>query len=81
MSNMDWSAWCVIIGLSAIAMGGLVLWAYGDSIQLWLTRKTADNQEALSSRRRFTGVLIYSAVMIVVGFGLLVQGSVMLLHP
>lgn len=32
MAIMDWAAWCVIAGLSFLSIGGLLLWAYGDSM-------------------------------------------------
>ncbi len=80
MSIMDWAAWCVIIGISCVAIGGLMLWAYGDSMRLWLDRKGADDEATLAGRRQFTGVLIYSMVLIVVGLAFLAQGTLFLLR-
>lgn len=79
MSIMDWAAWCVIIGLSSIAIGGLLIWAYGDAMKVWTERRPADDSSGVIARKQFTGVLIYSMVMIVVGLGSLVQGTLYVL--
>jgi hypothetical protein len=75
---MDWAAWCVIIGLSFTAIGGLLVWAYGSSIRLWV-HSTVGDAGGVASRKQFTGVLIYSVVMIVLGLGCLAQGSILIL--
>jgi hypothetical protein len=78
MGIMDLAAWCVIIGLSFISIGGLLLWTYGETLN---TRRTeANDMAALVSKRRFSGVLIYSVALIMLGLGSLVQGTLFILH-
>lgn len=76
MAIMDWAAWCVIAGLSFVSIGGLLIWAYGEAIELRGGKGL--KSPALTSRQQFTGVLIYSVVLIILGCGLLAEGTLLL---
>jgi hypothetical protein len=75
MSIMDLAAWSLIIGLSLVAVGGLLIWAYGSTLRSHMSA----SKGAVSARRSFIGVLIYSVAMIVVGGVVILQGSFSLL--
>ncbi|MBI3418978.1 MAG: hypothetical protein HY053_02445 [Proteobacteria bacterium] len=77
MSIMDIAAWSLIGGLSLISVGGLLIWAYGDSLQV---RQPGGGRTAVAARMNFMGVLIYSVVMIIVGMALLLHGTFFLLN-
>ena len=77
MSIMDLAAWSLIIGLSLISVGGLLIWAYGDSLQ---ASKPSGAQAVVAARKNFMGLLIYSVAMVVVGLVLMLQGSFFLLN-
>jgi hypothetical protein len=79
MSIMDLAAWSLIAGLSFISVGGLLIWAYGNSMQGKDYQRVAAGK-AMAARKSFTSVLMYSAVMIVVGLGFLLQGTFFLLR-
>ena len=78
MAIMDWAAWCVIAGLSFLSIGGLLLWAYGDSMnpkkaEAMLTQSRGD-------RPNFMGVIVYSIALMVLGLGCLVQGTLFIMN-
>ena len=80
MSIMDLAAWSLIAGLSLISVGGLLIWAYGDSLQAKEYQGLVKGAGAVAARRSFVNVLIYSVVMIVVGMVMLLQGTFFLLN-
>jgi hypothetical protein len=77
MAIMDWAAWCVIAGLSFLSIGGLLLWAYGDS----MNPKKADAGlvQTKTDRPDFMGVIVYSLALMVLGLGCLVQGTLFIM--
>jgi hypothetical protein len=78
MAIMDWAAWCLILGLSFISIGGLLVWAYGDSMGV---RKTGiAHMGDLPRSAHFNGLLIYGIVLMVLGLGCLFQGTILLSH-
>lgn len=79
MSIMDWAAWSVIAGLSFISIGGLLIWAYGESMSAKNRVNLATDKLSVTARRNFAGVLGYSAALIVFGFGFLVRGTLFIL--
>jgi hypothetical protein len=79
MAIMDWAAWCVIAGLSFLSIGGLLLWAYGDSlnpkkVEVGIVGQTNNN------RQSFMGVIVYGFTLMVLGLGCLVQGTLFILN-
>ena len=79
MGIMDLAAWSVIVGLSCIAVGGLLLWTYGEALRLKPYAEMADSVH-VAARKRFLGNLAYSAILIVFGLCFLVQGTFFVLH-
>lgn len=78
MAIMDWAAWCVIAGLSFLSIGGLLIWAYGDS----LNPKKIEVSLSLSNstpKPNFMGVIVYGVALMVLGLGCLVQGTLFIL--
>ncbi len=78
MAIMDWAAWCVIAGLSFLSIGGLLLWAYGDS----MNPKKIQVSLALSSdaaKSNFMGVIVYGIALMMIGLGCLVQGTLFIM--
>jgi hypothetical protein len=77
MAIMDWAAWCVIAGLSFLSIGGLLIWAYGDSLS---PKKAPVNFVGQAdSRPNFMGVIVYGIALIVMGLGCLVQGTLFIM--
>lgn len=78
MAIMDWAAWCVIAGLSFLSIGGLLIWAYGDSLN---PRKIEVGivGQVNNTRPNFIGVIVYGIVLIVIGLGCLVQGTLFIM--
>ncbi len=72
MAIMDWAAWCVIAGLSFLSIGGLLIWAYGDSLN---PRKVESSLSDGAGQPGFMGVIVYGVSLIVLGLGCLVQGT------
>ncbi len=78
MAIMDWAAWCVIAGLSFLSIGGLLLWAYGDSMN---PEKADAGLSSINSKRpSFMGVIVYGIALMVLGLGCLVQGTLFLIN-
>ncbi|MDX1922362.1 MAG: hypothetical protein SFW65_04450 [Alphaproteobacteria bacterium] len=78
MAIMDWAAWCVIAGLSFLSIGGLLIWAYGDSMN---PKKVEAGLAGMTSKRpSFMGVIVYGIALMVVGLGCLVQGTLFLMN-
>lgn len=78
MAIMDWAAWCVIAGLSFLSIGGLLIWAYGDS----MNPKKVQVSLALSdgaAKPSFMGVIVYGIALMVIGLGSLVQGTLFIM--
>ena len=77
MAIMDWAAWCVIAGLSFLSIGGLLIWAYGDSMN---PRKVDAGFDVSSGKRpNFMGVIVYGIALMVLGLGCLVQGTLFIM--
>ncbi|NDE90657.1 MAG: hypothetical protein EB059_05915 [Alphaproteobacteria bacterium] len=79
MAIMDWGAWSVIAGLSFLSIGGLLIWAYGDSMNPKKMGTPFDGN-VNAPRPDFVGVVIYGVVLMIIGLGCLVQGTLFLLH-
>ncbi len=77
MGLMDWNGWSIIFGLSFLSVGGLLVWAYGDSMRFWEGRTPSREERVM--RLRFNGVIIYSTIMIVAGIVMLAGGTFALL--
>lgn len=77
MAIMDWAAWCVIAGLSFLSIGGLLIWAYGDSMN---PRKVEVNLAGSANKPpSFMGVIVYGIALMVLGLGCLVQGTLFIM--
>ncbi len=81
MSIMDMTAWSLIAGLSLIAVGGLLIWAYGNALEGKDYARIVLTPASTLARRKFMGVLIYSVVMLVAGLVLLAYGSFVFFAP
>ena len=79
MAIMDWAAWCVIAGLSFLSIGGLLIWAYGDSMNPKKIQVSLDLSGS-SSKPNFMGVIVYGIGLMVVGLGCLVQGTLFIMN-
>ena len=78
MAIMDWAAWCVIAGLSFLSIGGLLIWAYGDSMNPKKVQVSLD-LSGDTSKPNFMGVIVYGVGLMVVGLGCLVQGTLFIM--
>lgn len=77
MAIMDWAAWCVIAGLSFLSIGGLLIWAYGDSMN---PRKIEVGLGVTGNKPpSFMGVIVYGIALMVLGLGCLVQGTLFIM--
>jgi hypothetical protein len=80
MGIMDAAAWSLIWGLSFMSIGGLLIWAYGNSLSLKKAKAGSETVQLHDLKKRFAGILIYSLLLIIIGLGSLVQGTLFLLH-